>query len=215
MRDGASAGFFAGPRSGAYAHGVRHRGNWRLFVAIHPPAQTGAALLDALASLPLPEHRATPAGQVHLTLQFVGDTAEVEVERVAESVSRSVAGISPFSLRAERFITLPRTPPGRRAREAPRLLAALTDAPPELLEIQRRLAHRLARSVRERPGEGFVPHMTLCRFRDGSVADAVDRPTEGPGAAPFGVGEVRLMRSVLSPAGASHAEVERFPLGPG
>ncbi len=207
--------FFAGRRADAYAQGVRHRGNWRLFVAIHPPAQTGAALLDALAGLALPEHRATPAGQVHLTLQFVGDTAEAEVERVAESVSRSVAGINPFSLRVERCITLPRPSPGRRARETPRLLAALTDAPPELLEIQRRLAHRLARSLRDRPGAGFVPHMTLCRFREGSSAEAIDQAIEGPGAAPFGVGEVRLMRSVLAPAGAAHAEVGRFPLGCG
>jgi 2'-5' RNA ligase len=84
-----------------------------------------------------------------------------------------------------------------------------TDAPAPLLELQRRLAHRLARSPRAKAGDRFLPHLTLCRFSGGARAPRIDEPTD---ISAFAVDHVMLMRSVLRPSGAEHSEVARVAL---
>jgi 2'-5' RNA ligase len=174
----------------------------RLFVGVYPPPLAAAELLRLLDRLDLPPHRATRPDQLHLTLLFIGDRHERDLDEVAESVARSVAGIDPFQLTPTRLVTLPE-------RGAARLVAVETDAPPGLLEIQRRLAHRLADPSRRGHGR-FTPHLTLCRFAHEQRMERLDRPIA---AAPFAVGDVRLMRSVLLPAGAEHRQASVATLG--
>lgn len=99
-------------------------------------------------------------------------------------------------------MTLPRGVPAR-------FLAATTDAPSELLELQRRLAHRLAHRV-GRKNAGFLPHMTLIRFGHGARKRGVDERIEVDS---FRVDEIRLMRSELGSAGARHTVVANVKLG--
>ena len=175
----------------------------RLFVAVYPPEDVARRLLRMIRKMDLPRHRETALEQVHLTVQFVGPTPVRELEAVKESVARSVSGIGGFELRVVRLMSLP--PRGR-----VRLVAAELDRPAGLMEIQRRLATRLARNVRERAGDRFLPHMTLCRFERGARSVDVDVAVEEEMV--FGVGEVLLMKSVLRPEGAEHGVVERVGL---
>lgn len=177
---------------------------WRLFVAVYPPRDSAAALLRALKEIPhLPPHRPTPVEQIHLTAQFIGDTSEREFGHVRESIDRSCAGISSFLLVPRRLITLPE-------RGLSRLVAAETDLPAELAELHRRLAHRLAKHPRGREPERFHPHLTLARFAGGGDPFRLDAPCPCPG---FRVMSVSLVRSHLGPGGASHREIDTFPLG--
>lgn len=176
--------------------------NLRLFVAIHPPVDVVTSLLAKLGELKLPAHRRTPPEQVHLTLQFIGDTPVSELDSRIESVARSTSGLSSFPLQLQRLITLPER--GER-----RLVAAETDRPVTLLELQYRLATRLARTSRRKPGDRFRPHLTLCRFRSPTRIESLDQPLAGSG---FLVDRLTLMRSTLHPDGAQHHEVETFLL---
>ncbi len=178
----------------------------RLFVAIYPTADAAREMLRALGRLDLPPvatYRATKAEQLHMTVQFIGDTEEPALAEVQESIERSASGLAAFTLAPQRLCMLPERGP-------PRLVAAVTDAPPPLLELQRRLAHRLARTPRPRTGDRFLPHLTLCRFTGGARAPRLEAALRAP---PFEVAQVVLMRSILKPAGAEHAEVLRVPLG--
>jgi len=187
-------------------------GGLRLFVAAYPPAEWIECWRERLSALTLPPHRLTPPEQIHLTLHFLGDTPEAELETVVESVSRSCAGLAAAELRALRFLTLPTRGPAR-------LVAVETDAPPSLLELQRRLAQRLARRPHARPGNRYLPHLTLCRFRtpgrvklaEEALAPLLDASSRA--AAPFPLREVKLVRSVLGSAGARHFEVASASLG--
>ncbi len=174
----------------------------RLFVAAYPTAEAAEAMLAALRRLELARHREVEPEQVHMTLQFIGERSVAELEGVAESVGRSCAGVGAFRLAPAALITLPE-------RGRPRLVAAETDCPAQLAEIHRRLAHRLAREPRKDAADRFRPHMTLCRFLHGErprpLAVALDTP-------PFLVSRVVLVRSVLKPQGAEHAEVRAYPL---
>ena len=174
----------------------------RLFVAAYPPPAFTDSVLEQLRTLGLPDHREVAPEQVHLTLQFIGDTDVRELERVKESVERSCSGIPPVTLTPERLVTLPNRGP-------PRLVACETDAPGDLLEIHRRLAHRLARRSRENASDRFLPHLTLCRFARTARAHTVDLPVE---IDPFTIDVVRLMRSRLMPGGAEHVEVAAYEL---
>jgi RNA 2',3'-cyclic 3'-phosphodiesterase len=173
----------------------------RLFVAAYPSPEVVERLLEHAARLAPPGRRLVAPEQVHMTIQFVGDTDPRELPEVEESVRRSAAGLSSFELRPHRLMTLP---PGPR----PRLIAVETDAPPSLVELHRRLATRLARNSRERPGDRFLPHLTVCRY-GGLSGPKVNEPIDGPR---FAVNDVRLMRSILGPSGAQHVEVIRVGL---
>ncbi len=175
----------------------------RLFVAVYPPRDVAERLLASLRGLDLPAHRPCAPEQVHLTLQFIGDSPERELPGVIESVERACAGAAPLALLPRRVATLPERGPAR-------LVAAMLEAPPVLFEVQRRLAQRLAR----RPGgrDRFMPHATLCRFLGAGVRARVDRPIE---VGAFVVGEAVLVRSHLREGGAVHEPIRAFPLAPG
>ncbi|MGQ0629110.1 MAG: RNA 2',3'-cyclic phosphodiesterase [Phycisphaerales bacterium] len=189
--------------------GRRHGGPLRLFAAIYPERPLAEALLALLPGLGLPEHRVSPIDQVHLTLAYIGETPAKEVRTIEESVQKGCAGIRPFELEITGLSTIP-VPPDR----APaRLLAAMTTAPSGLLELQKRLASRLVRGA---SGSGFVPHLTLCRFpQDAKTIATVERPRAFALEVALGamaVGEVALVRSVLTREGAVHEIMSRFAL---
>lgn len=171
--------------------------NLRLFVALYPPLETARALIKSLDGLSLPHHRPTQIEQLHMTVQFIGDTPARELDAVVESVQRGAAGLNAFELTPERLITLPERGPAR-------LVAAQTNSPGALMEIHRRLVTRLARKVRERDAERFRPHLTLCRFRSPTRGVRLDSPLRLPA---FEVNQIKLMRSTLGSSGAQHHEV--------
>ncbi|MHC4217018.1 MAG: RNA 2',3'-cyclic phosphodiesterase [Planctomycetota bacterium] len=179
------------------------RNTFRLFVAIYPPLEVAQALLAALRQVELPDHRLVPVAQVHMTLHFIGDTPAPQMEETTETVGRATGGVDGFDLVPQCLITLPQ-------RGRARLVAAEADRPAGLMEIQRRLALRLARDARRNPSDRFRPHLTLCRFRSPASMRGVDEALE---IEPFAVGEISLMRSTLRPQGAQHDVVASFPLG--
>jgi 2'-5' RNA ligase len=178
----------------------------RLFVAVYPPPERAEAMLEAARRIGerggAPAWRLTPLAQIHLTLQFIGDRREGELDETLESVRRSGAGIGGFVLTPRRMVTLPERPPTR-------LIAVETDAPAPLLELQRRLAARLARRARREAGDRFRPHLTVCRFRGDSASFVVDEAVEVGG---FEVREIVVVASVLSAGGAEHRAIERVGL---
>lgn len=191
--------------------GKAHEETVRLFVACYPPATVARELAREATALcerrGLPDSRETPADQVHLTLQFVGDTPLGALESVRESVRRAASGLGAFELWPIRLIGLP-------SNDRPRLIAAETDSPPTLLELQRRLAQRLARTTREKAGDRYRPHLTLRRFvTPGFRCEPIDEELSlGRERVVFEASWIALMRSELSRAGAVHKEVERVEL---
>jgi RNA 2',3'-cyclic 3'-phosphodiesterase len=175
--------------------------NLRLFAAIYPPLDVARSLIMALNGHELPRHRLTPIEQIHMTVQFIGDTPARELDATIESVQRGCSGISPFALQMQRLISLPE-------RGQARLIAVELNSCPALLELHRRLVSRLARQPRERQRERYRPHMTLCRFPSPTRFKI---NAELP-ALEFTVTQVKLMRSTLATSGAHHHEVNNCVL---
>jgi len=176
--------------------------NLRLFVAAYPPPETAVALLASLEQLDLPPNRPVAPDQVHMTLHFIGETPESKVDAIAETVRHAAGGLDSFVLTPRQLITLPQRP-------MVRLVAAATDRPAALLELQRRLVTRLARNPRHRAGDRFRPHLTLCRLGSPAKLAAIEVPL---GVPPFLVEEIVLVRSTLRPQGAHHETVRVIDL---
>ena len=73
----------------------------------------------------------------------------------------------------------------------------------------RRLAQRLARSPRAKAGDGFLPHLTVCRFTASARPQPLDHPVS---LEPFPIAVISLMQSILRSEGAIHSVVSSISL---
>ena len=146
---------------------------------------------------------------LHLTLKFVGDTAEEDVEKLVQIAEKVAASCSGTSLQVSGVGCFP-------ARGAPRVIwAGVFRDSPELNELAARLDKALQDAgLAEADRNPFATHFTLGRVKDrqcGELSSAVRRLGEEP------VGEMKvdhfvLMSSELTPQGPIYSEQARFEL---
>ena len=176
----------------------------RAFVGLPVPEPLSSALVAAQARLPLP--RPVPEDDLHLTLAFLDDRPEAQLEAFAEALDARrlegcrlrPAGLGPFG-------------------DPPRLIAAefRRDPPLEALERQCRAAAREAGI--DLPRRRFRPHVTLARLRR---ADPLDPARLAAAlAAPLALPEVAAERvtlwsSTLTPDGPRYEALADWPLPP-
>ncbi|MBX6315678.1 MAG: RNA 2',3'-cyclic phosphodiesterase, partial [Isosphaeraceae bacterium] len=134
----------------------------RTFVAIEIPS----ALSEALARLQtqlgpeVPDARWIGRGNFHVTLAFLGDVNDRDLDRLGRAVGEAVAPFEPFALRLEGLGAFPE--PGR-----PRSFWAglAGEALDRLKELQRAVSQAVA-SVGYPPSDDrFSPHVTLARIK--------------------------------------------------
>ena len=183
----------------------------RLFVALDLPEETREGLVgwgrEALAD---PALRPVAPESLHITLAFLGNRSEEEIEAIAEVARESTAPAPWVELRdAEQ------RPPRGRAR-----LYALPVISPGAEALQAGLQQRLVEAGFYEPEKRpFWPHVTVARVRPearGSRRPAV--VSEPPGPIPEGLMEPRtsvrmtLYRSVLQPSGARYVPLAQVEL---
>jgi 2'-5' RNA ligase len=177
----------------------------RAFVAVEPPA----AVLDAVERVAgriandAPGARWTTREQRHLTLQFLGNRADVDAVAAALRAI-AVRGGDVRLGGAGAF------PSARRARV---LWVGVVEGAPLLAQLAAAVGVLLAPLGHEPEDRAYHPHLTLARWK--TPADA--RPiVDAVGDAPIGdrwrVEELVVFESVLRRAGAQYVARERIPL---
>lgn len=127
----------------------------RLFVALSPPEEVGAAL-DRLCE-GLPGIRWTDSEQFHLTLRFIGEVDQGTFYEVGEAL----AGVThpPFELALKGIGQFP-------PRGAPHTLwVGVEDPAGALAALRRRVERAVAEAGVPAERRKFAPHVTLGRFR--------------------------------------------------
>ncbi len=161
---------------------------FRAFYAV--PFEVGVARsLEAAARArvgALPGWRVTPAGRIHLTLRFLGDTALDLVPRLTE-VLREAAAMAPFPVALRGWIPLPGV-----------LSVGVSDPTGSL--------PRLAAAVGYQEPRPFLPHVTVARIRARSVPPPASGREEDVLAETV-VDRIVLMRSTLGSGGPTYAVV--------
>jgi 2'-5' RNA ligase len=193
----------------------------RLFVALDLPEDVRAGLEAWQArECTDPALRPVPAGQLHLTLCFLGWQRERDIEAIAAIVTAA----RPRGV-ALRFAPEPlaRPPRGR-----PRLFALEAESS-AAVELQAELAERLEQDGYFKPEKRpFWPHLTVARVkrerahegsgrrRRGGYREVAEPPGRLPkaGERPFDAVRIALYRSDLRPEGAEYTSLATMELPP-
>ena len=143
---------------------------------------------------------------LHITLNFLGEVDEAQLDGIIAAIKRSVEGCVSYPLTLNGFGRFPRG-------GSPRVVyLAVQEGFDESRQLQQRLAgglHPLVHLERRR----FIPHLTLARVKNGAACP--DPAREGGNLYfTFPALRVVLYRSHLSAGGAQYQELESFPIGP-
>jgi RNA 2',3'-cyclic 3'-phosphodiesterase len=180
-----------------------------------------ARFLDGVRGF-APEARWVQTESLHVTLKFIGEKTEEEVDSVKRELETIVAGTFDMSVRGCGFF------PGARA---PRVFWAGIEGGPKLTSLAAAVDERLARLDIPKEEHAFNPHLTLARGAGGGSPrqqesklekDRSKRPferlqekLEALPAPEFGTMTARaffLYRSQLSPKGSKYTKLAEFGL---
>jgi 2'-5' RNA ligase len=171
----------------------------RAFVAIRPPTEVLDAIEARIASSSISGGRPTSRDQWHLTVQFLGNDADLAA--VATAFERGPLDLGAGEIRLGGADAL-----GNRRRA--RIVALkLHEGSQWVRELAAQVERRLAPlgHVRDVAEEKFLPHLTLVRFREPTdLRPLCAAIGPEPVGAPWRVYEVVLFESLLRPEGARH-----------
>ena len=175
----------------------------RLFVAIRPPAPIRRLLIAGMGGVS--GARWQSEEQLHLTVRFIG-----EVDRHQASDVHAALGavhLEPFEIALSGLGTFER-------RGRPEVIWAGAAPREPLAALHNKVDQALARAGIAPDGRAFHPHITLARLNRsaGPVAGLIE-DRGGLASPPFEVDAFALYESRLTPQGATHTIVERYPLG--
>jgi 2'-5' RNA ligase len=177
----------------------------RLFIAIELPDEIKRVLAGMRAEIP--GSRWVPMEQIHLTLAFLGEVDDGMLKVLtAELATIHAPG---FSLRFSGIGCFP-------DRRRPRVLWVGLEPEPLLGDLAAKVSAVVPACGISREERPFSPHITLARLTlpaAREVGTFLDQPRtqELP---LFDVREFILFQSRLTPRGAIHTPVRRFPLFP-
>lgn len=177
----------------------------RLFVAVEVPGQVKQAI--AALGHGLTGARWLPAGQLHLTIRFLGEVDAAQSTAIESGLPEG--GLAPFSCLLSGVGCFPA--PGR-----PRIVYVQVNAGPGLGLLRSAVEARLADlGLHPEPGR-FSPHITLARLKCGhgnvgEVRDFLARHAQFK-CPPFVVNTYHLYESRLTPGGAIHTRRRSYHL---
>lgn len=181
----------------------------RLFVALDPPPEIGAALGRALESVRAvaPDERWSRTESLHLTLSFLGHLPGETLDEVRAALAAASAGRAPFPIRVRGAGVF-----GRGARA--RVLWLGIEGGEALSSLQAAIVRELG-AIGHREDRPYRPHLTLARSRDPRGSRALVDAQALLASLDFGsfvVREVVLYRSELGRGGSRYTPLATFPL---
>jgi 2'-5' RNA ligase len=184
----------------------------RLFVALEIPAAVQENLADLLESLRAitKEPRWVRPANLHVTLKFLGEVADVKVE----ALRAALRGIHSAEAVALEFRGLGFFPNEKQ----PRVFWAGIEATPSLKPLAADIDAAMEKLGIPRERWEFSPHLTLARFERARLPEALRSAIAANAQREFGslrAGEFHLIHSKLKPSGAEYTTLESFRFAPG
>lgn len=185
----------------------------RLFVAADIPAEVRRLLSDMVEEVryEIEGARWVKAGNLHLTLKFIGEREDDSLERLKNEIRVAAERGNPFSATLGGCGAFPS--PGK----ARVIWVGMEEGVEEAAKVAGKLDSRLAKAGVERDKRRFRGHLTLARLRKprncAALLNDMEAKLKGLSGMPFPVAEVVLYRSVLGPQGPTYTALESFKLG--
>jgi 2'-5' RNA ligase len=187
----------------------------RTFIAVAIPAPLGEKLtrLQTRLASEIPGVRWTSTLPFHVTLVFLGDVRNADLNQVCTAVSEAASPFTSFEVRLEGIGAFPN--PAR-----PRVIWAglKSPQPGPLVPIRDTIARNLSRIGYRSDKDRFTPHATLGRIKPDRRSPAVPDLTkvlsayESWEAGAFTVRELTTFASTLTPQGPVYAPLAQARL---
>jgi 2'-5' RNA ligase len=185
----------------------------RTFIAVVVPEALGQKLarLQTLLAPDVPGVRWVAASPFHLTLAFLGDVADTDLNEVCGAAAAAAAAVESFELRLEGLGAFPNA-----ARPRVVWVGATGPGLAPLATLQKEAAQAVRAAGYPPDDDRFHPHVTLGRIRPGRgrapdlSAQVKHYQTWSPGS--FPVDEAIVFASTLSPEGPTYTPLGRAPL---
>ncbi len=187
---------------------------YRLFIAIDLSPEARQALAQVQGKLKSAGAvRWTKPQQIHLTLQFLGNTPAAQVEAITHALQRKVSPLSPFTLTLNGVGVFPNL-------KRPRIIWVGVTGKEDALKALHRAVISATQTVgfqaEKRP---FKPHLTIGRVQKwakpgdyAAIRQAIQRSPVTEIAA-CSVDHISLIRSRLTPAGPIYTQLAGIDLG--
>lgn len=187
----------------------------RAFVAIETPREVQEILARRTSALrqklPAPLVRWVPAGNIHLTLKFLGETSLAMLEQLTPLLEAEAAEHTTFHLSIGGLGLFP-------SRAQPRVIWIGLTAPPALQTLQRNIESICARLGYPPEDRPFSPHLTIGRINQRLNAEEKQRirlvleevQIGNVGIIP--VEAIHIFKSELRPEGAVYTRLHTLPL---
>ncbi|MCA9744420.1 RNA 2',3'-cyclic phosphodiesterase [candidate division KSB1 bacterium] len=148
--------------------------------------------------------------KIHLTLKFLGDIENAQVEQVSQIVRQLAEKQREFKLTIDKLGAFPNF-------QRPRVFwVGTTDVPAELNTLVTELEDALAQIGFARERRAFAPHLTLGRAKSDRCAQTAGfLKTKQLESRKVHCAELVLMKSDLQPSGAVYTPLATFDLQPG
>jgi len=176
----------------------------RIFIAVNLPESAKEKLLAYQKRWPELPARWTSKENLHLTLAFLGNTSDKELAEVCRLTQEVGARHSRFELKVNH---LQYGPDAKR----PRMIWALIEKSPELLELQK----DVVRALHAEEEQNFIPHLTLARLRTFELQrmEVEELPDVNEEiSVSFEVQSVEVMESRLRRSGSEYSIIQSFML---
>lgn len=190
----------------------------RIFVAV-PVEESVRAAIAGLRAVPAPQLRWVAEHQYHITLRFLGEIREADVDAVETAVRKAISetfpaaggdGPSPAGLEL--------VARGVGAFPSPNLARVVWVGVEGDVAALKRLQEAVARRLHglgEPEDRPFSPHITVARARQPSPLPDALRRFEGHEFGRWNADAAEIIESVLTPAGPIYTVRGRVPLGAG
>lgn len=188
----------------------------RAFIAIELPPSIRRSLWDierTLQSRPSRSIKWVPEGNIHLTLKFLGDVPVSQTPDITAAMDEVACKVQPVHLHVTGLGAFP-------GRARPRVIwAGLGGDTETLATMAAGIDVALLELGFSRETRPFTPHLTLARVRPEAPASEISTMGEAlastriPEGLAFIADGVTLMKSVLSPEGASYSRLATASFG--
>jgi len=183
----------------------------RIFIAVELPEEVKAEIGKIVESL-----KSIEAGvkwveekNVHITLKFLGEVKDNDVERLKDIVKDVVADTKIFEVDYKGLGTFPEG-------KTPRVIwVGIKKGTDELKKIADSLEVLLSKSGFRKEEREFSAHITIGRVKEKRNIGELKKSIEEKKNTKFGkstVGHITIMKSTLSPKGPIYEVVEKIPL---
>ncbi len=183
----------------------------RCFIAIEIPETIRRSIDDSIAVLKKSgaEVKWVACENIHLTLQFLGETEEALIPKIKEALDKILSPCLPFYIRISNVGCFP---DGRR----PRVIWVGVEESQPLIKLYKDIADAMEGLGYKKEERNFTPHVTIGRVKSTRNMPELSRRLEEVRSIRFSDFEVRnitLMKSELKPSGAKYYSLAEIPFG--